>query len=46
MPGEGNWQLIDIAIPHDHNIVSRENEKFNKYKDLTSLIRTEHKVKI
>ena len=45
MPGERKWQLIDIAIPQDHNIVSKENEKVNKYIGLASVIRTEHKVK-
>ena len=45
MPEEREWQLIDIAIPQDHNIVNKENEKVNKYIDLTSAIRTEHKVK-
>ena len=24
MPGERKWQLIDIPIPQDHNIVSKE----------------------
>ena len=33
-----------IAIPQDHNIVSKENEKVNKYIDLASVIRTVHKV--
>ena len=45
MPEERKCQLIDIAIPQDHNIVSKENEKVNKYIDLASAIRTEHKVK-
>ena len=44
MPGEVKWQLINITIPQDHNIVSKENEKVNKYMDLTSIIRTEHKI--
>ena len=45
MPGERKWRLIDIARPEDKNIVSQENEKVNKYIDLASVIRTEHKVK-
>ena len=45
MPEERKWQLIDIPIPQDHNIVSKENEKANKYIDLASAIRTEHKVR-
>ena len=45
MPEERKWQLIDIPIPQDHNIVSKENEKANKYIALASAIRTEHKVK-
>ena len=35
--------MTDTAIPRDHNIVSKENEKVNKYIDLASVIRTEHK---
>ena len=46
MPGERKWQLTDIAIPQDHNIACKENEKVNKYIDLASVIKTEHKVKI
>ena len=45
MKEEREWQLIDLAIPQDHNIVSKENEKFNKYIALARAIRTEHKVK-
>ena len=47
MPEERKWQPTDIAIPQDYNIVtlSKENEKVNKYVDLASAIRTEHKVK-
>ena len=36
MPGEKKWQLIDIAIPQDYNILSKRNEKVNKYIDLAS----------
>ena len=45
MPGEREWQLLDIAITQYHNVVSKESEKVNKYVDLASIIRTEHKVK-
>ena len=45
MPGERNWQPIDIAIPQYHNIESKENDKVNKRIDLASIIRTKHKVK-
>ena len=31
MPEARKWKLIDIAIPQDHNIVIKENEKVNKY---------------
>ena len=27
MPGERKWQLIDIAIPQDQNIVSKEMKR-------------------
>ena len=40
MPGENKWQLIDTAIPKDNNIVSKRNEKVNKYIELASVIRT------
>ena len=45
MPEERKWQLIDIAIHQDDNIVSKENEKVSKYIDLASIMRTEYKVK-
>ena len=45
MLGDGNCQLIDIAIPKDHNIVSKKNEKVSTYIDLPSVIRAKHKVK-
>ena len=45
MPEERKWQLIDIAIHQDDNIVSKENEKVSKYIDLANIMRTEHKVK-
>ena len=45
MPEERNWQLIDIAIPQNYNIISKDNEKINKYIDLAIAIRTERKVK-
>ena len=45
MPEERNWQLIDIVIPQNHNIISKDNEKINKYIDLAIVIRTERKVK-
>ena len=36
---------MSLAIPQDHKIVSKEIEKVNKYIDLASAVRTEHKVK-
>ena len=39
MPGERKWQLTDIAIPRDYNILSKDNEKVNQYIDLASVIR-------
>lgn len=45
MPEERNWQLIDIVIPQNYNIISKDNEKINKYIDLAVVIRTERKVK-
>ena len=40
MPEERKWLLIDIAILQGHNIVSKEKEKFSKYVDVASVIRT------
>ena len=45
MAGERNWQLIDTVTSQDHNTASNGNEMVNKYIDLASEIRTEHKVK-
>ena len=45
MKEERKWQLIDIAIPQDYNIVTKENKNGNKYIALASAIMTEHKVK-
>ena len=45
MPGERLWQLIDITIPQDPNMVSKENEKVITYVDVASVIRAERKVK-
>ena len=45
MPEERTWQLIHIAIPQDHNTVSKENGKVSKYTDLARVIRTKNKVK-
>ena len=42
MSGQRKWQLIDIATPQDHNIVSKAKEKVHKYIDLARVIRTEH----
>ena len=44
MAGERKWQLIDIAVSQDHNIGSKENEKFNKYKELVSVIRAKTEI--
>ena len=33
--------MTDTAIPRDHNIVSKENEKVNKYIGVASVSRTE-----
>ena len=46
MPEERKWQLIDTAIPQDHNNVSMENEKVNKYTGLARAISTEYKTEI
>ena len=37
-PGERNWRVIDVVIPQQYNIVSKENERVNKYIDLASVM--------
>ena len=42
---ECQWQLIDIHIVQDLNIVTKKNESFNNYLDLPGAIMMENKVK-
>ena len=42
---ESQWQLIDVHIVQDLNIVIKKNERFNNYLDLPCAIMIENKVK-
>ena len=42
---ECQWQLIDIYIVQDLNIIIKKNERFNNYLDLPGAIMIENKVK-
>ena len=35
---ENNWQIIDVAIPDDGRVRTKEDEKEEKYQDLASEI--------
>ncbi|EFA13373.1 hypothetical protein TcasGA2_TC001390 [Tribolium castaneum] len=39
-------QLIDVAIPSDYNVIQKEAEKMNKYKDLAIEVSRMWKIKI
>ena len=38
------WFIIDKAVPQDHLVTEKENEKISKYLDLAGVIRAEHHV--
>ena len=37
------WALIDIAVPADQNIISNEEEKVDRYQDLSFEIKRIHR---
>ena len=36
------WTIIDFAVPLDHNIVDKEQEKINIYEDLAQLFSSDY----
>ena len=44
MSEEWKWQLTDIAIAQNYNIVSKENEKVNKHINLVSAFNLKQKL--
>ena len=43
---KNRWIFIDGAFPMDHRVVDKENEKIDKYMDLATEIRRDHKVTV
>ena len=42
---ENSWYIVDFAIPMDHHVKEKEEEKIDKYMDLASEVRREFRVK-
>ena len=42
---ENTWYIVDFAIPMDHHFKENEEEKINKYIDLTAEVRRQFRVK-
>ena len=40
------WTFVDFAVPFDRNVVSKEEEKVAKYKDLAAEVSRMHTVKV
>ena len=40
------WWMIDFSVPYDPNVVSKEKEKIDKYKDLAAEVARMHKVSV
>ena len=43
---EKKWTFVDFAVPFDRNVVSKEEEKVAKYKDLAAEVSRMHTVKV
>ena len=39
------WYTVDFAIPMDHHVKEKEEEKLNKYMDLAAEVRRQFRVK-
>ena len=39
------WYIVDFAIPVDHHVKEKEEEKIDKYMDLVAKIRRQFRVK-
>ena len=42
---ENMWYIVDFAIPMDHHVKEKEEEKIDKYMDLAAKIRRQFRVK-
>ena len=42
---ENTWYIVDLAIPTDHHVKEKEEEKIDKYMDLTAEVRGQYRVK-
>ena len=42
---KGHWTIIDFSVPNDKNVLNKEKEKMENYKDLAKEIRKVYKVK-
>ena len=42
---ENMWYIVDFAIPMDHHVKEKEEEKIDKYMDLAAEVRRQFKVK-
>ena len=40
-----HWTIIDFSVPNDKNVVDKEKEKIENYRDLAKEIRKVHKVR-
>ena len=43
--GESTWHIVHFAIPMDHHVKEKEEEKIDKYIDLAAEVRTQFRVK-
>ena len=43
--GENTWYIVDFAIPKDHHVKEKEEEKIDKYMDLAAEVRRQFRVK-
>ena len=42
---ENSWYIVDFAIPMDHHVKEKEEEKIDKYMELASEVRRQYRVK-
>ena len=42
---ENTWYIVDYAIPVDHHVKEKEEEKIDKYMDLAAEVRRQFRVK-
>ena len=42
---ENTWYIVDFAIPMDHHVKEKDEEKIDQYMDLTDEVRRQFRVK-